>query len=227
MENINEKELKIIYTSSVGNIKEKIYSFLYILENTTLPRPVKIMWTDAYLDWRESLINSFLDSKLISKIEPLQRHIDMYDIWIDYNSEDNINVRIGQSYSDSIIIYFSNKLMERYSVNFCKNLFISILLELPKINTARCVGTYDEIYKRSFKDIERPYLGWIQYINNSMILERGGFEIFESNPYLQTERIHDGLLIQVGESPYDAFTPEGEELLVKATRSLPPVKNIS
>jgi hypothetical protein len=72
-----------------------------------------------------------------------------------------------------------------------------------------------------------PALHWLQYLGQEELYRQGGIEAFESNPLLKTERIHDGLLIQVGESPYDAFTPEGEQLLVEATRSLPPVRIIS
>ena len=65
-------------------------------------------------------------------------------------------------------------------------------------------------------------LAWLQYFGAEEFLRQGGEDIFD-NPYIQAEKIGDGVLIQVGDSPYDAYTPEGEELLVKATKAMPPV----
>ncbi|MEN9611588.1 MAG: hypothetical protein RLZZ628_2402 [Bacteroidota bacterium] len=65
----------------------------------------------------------------------------------------------------------------------------------------------------------------LNYFGKEELEKRGGFVAFESNPYVQTQRIHDGLLVQVGDN-LDVFdTPEGEQLLVNAINALPPIKN--
>jgi hypothetical protein len=66
---------------------------------------------------------------------------------------------------------------------------------------------------------------WLDYFGKEELEKRGGFAAFESNPYVQTQRIHDGLLVQVGESSDVFDTPEGEQLLVNAINALPPLKH--
>jgi len=222
-----KEEIRISFTSDRGGIqKEQIYAILSILDNTTLPKPKKIMWTNQKLEWEEKEIDSFTDKLLFERIDPLERDREVYETWVDYNSETNLNIRIGQSYEDVINIYVVLDVAIAYAYRYYGELFSSMLQLIPYCKTGKCGSIYDKIYKSKFKELAKPYLGWLQYFNGKMIVERGGFELFESNSLLKTERIHNGLLIQVGESPYDAFTPEGEKLLVEATRSLPPVKNI-
>ncbi|MBC8111638.1 MAG: hypothetical protein H7Y04_11305 [Verrucomicrobia bacterium] len=229
MNQIENKEIILDYSLGIRNmrVKENLYPLFQKLEEANLPKPNIVMWTDEKLEWKNAVINSFIDINLLDKLDPYQRDDDIYDVWIDLNSNEKINIKIGQSFEDRIVIIIVDKIMNLHNHSFCRNLFVSILSSLSNCETGRCDARYNDIYRYKFEGISKPYLGWIQYFNNKMIMERGGFESFESNPLLKTERIHDGLLIQVGESPYDAFTPEGEELLVRATRSLPPVRNNS
>ena len=68
-------------------------------------------------------------------------------------------------------------------------------------------------------------LEWLQYYNHDELKRQGGDAIFE-NPYIKAERLCGGILVQVGESLEEAYSPEGQELLVKATKAMPPVQQI-
>ena len=45
----------------------------------------------------------------------------------------------------------------------------------------------------------------------------GGDRLFELPYATKVESLHEGILIQIGETPEEAMTPEGEERLFKAT----------
>jgi hypothetical protein len=66
------------------------------------------------------------------------------------------------------------------------------------------------------------FFTWLQYFGNREFHRQGGEAIF-SNAYIKAMPLGKGVLIEVGTGPFDAYTPEGEELIVKATRALPPV----
>lgn len=68
-------------------------------------------------------------------------------------------------------------------------------------------------------------LEWLQYYNHDELKRQGGDAILE-NPYIKAERLCGGILVQVGESLEEAYSPEGQELLVKATKAMPPVQKI-
>jgi hypothetical protein len=92
---------------------------------------------------------------------------------------------------------------------------------------ATCSPDISAILGRNFTSSQRQtkmILGWLEYLSKDAVESRGGFAVFESNPYLQTERLHGGLLVQIGEHPDVFATPEGEALLLNAINALPLVK---
>ena len=85
---------------------------------------------------------------------------------------------------------------------------------------------HDHIYEKHFEDTEYedvPLLKWLNYFGKEEFAKRGGEALYD-NPYIKVEKMGEGVLVQIGESPYDAYTPEGEALLVKATKAMPPYK---
>jgi hypothetical protein len=54
-------------------------------------------------------------------------------------------------------------------------------------------------------------------------LERQGGDAVALNPFADCARVGHGVLLQVGASPQEAVTAEGEEALVRATGALPAV----
>jgi hypothetical protein len=64
-------------------------------------------------------------------------------------------------------------------------------------------------------------LFWLNFLGPEEEHLQGGPTI-EDNPIAKVKRLPSGLILEVGESPFDALTPEGEQLLVDATLALPP-----
>lgn len=84
-----------------------------------------------------------------------------------------------------------------------------LLREVYKDRTFYCKGFY-----------------WLNYFGNEELKKQGGEEAIMTNPYIAiAEPFEDGLFVQVGETPFDCLTPEGEAQLVNATNALPPVKH--
>lgn len=84
-----------------------------------------------------------------------------------------------------------------------------------------------KIYFENFEFQDRtpvsPNLEWLQYYGPQEYQRQGG-DAMLANPYIQAKRLGEGVLIQVGASPEVAFTSEGRELLVNATRAMPSLR---
>ncbi|MDJ1499907.1 hypothetical protein [Xanthocytophaga agilis] len=170
---------------------------------------------------------------MLSVLDSNKKNEKYYQIVIDNDVDENACIIINQDYNlSSISISIKSDILIQRDIN--KNnllsIFVGLLRQISSCDFALCRFNeiYNEILLNNFgfelRTKNLTCLNWLQYFGKEELELQGGMEALEANPLLKTERIHDGLLIQVGESPYDAFTPQGEELLVKATRSLPPVK---
>jgi hypothetical protein len=58
---------------------------------------------------------------------------------------------------------------------------------------------------------------WLNYFSPEKMQELGGKALFDLPYATKIEEMNGGILIQIGESPEEAMTPEGEERLFKAT----------
>lgn len=98
----------------------------------------------------------------------------------------------------------------------------------PKIGECSFYSVSKHLYNVYYQYKQRtnlsPGLVWLQFFGKDEFIRQGGEDIF-SNPYVIAEKFGNGVLIQVGKSPFDAYTPEGEKLLVEATNAMPPTKN--
>jgi hypothetical protein len=147
----------------------------------------------------------------------------MHIVSVDENSDLHITLSIAQK-EDSVLLL--SNVPTFINIEQLKQLFI----ELIECNALWSEGHYTygiaDLLQKNFPNERRTktMLTWLQYYGKAELEWRGGFAAFESNPYVQTQRIHDGLLVQVGESPDVFDTPEGEQLLVNAINALPPLK---
>jgi hypothetical protein len=101
--------------------------------------------------------------------------------------------------------------------------FKRIIQELKHLNTMEahdaehCFKLASRIYKL-FRRL-KPDVGlmWLNYYNAAETKKRGGRALFDLPYATHIEEINGGIFIQIGESPEEAMTPEGEERLFKAT----------
>jgi hypothetical protein len=68
-------------------------------------------------------------------------------------------------------------------------------------------------------------LFWLNVLGPEEEARQGGPALAQ-NPFAKVDRFPFGLVMQVGESPEDAATPEGVERLVKATQAMPPLPGV-
>jgi hypothetical protein len=198
--------------------------FLKIIEKYPFPKPVDCSYTNPKLKWLHCKISSFTDDQLLKRLEPVRRNPITHIVALDDLSGAHLHFAVTQK-SDTMLIL--SNLLPFIKVDQVKQLFMNMVSEGHLLDNGWCGASVTSILEKHFPS-ENGYtitmLTWLQYYGKEELEKRGGFAAFESNPYVQTQRIHDGLIVQVGESP-DAFdTPEGEQLLVNAINALPPLK---
>jgi hypothetical protein len=199
---------------------------LKIIESYPFPIPSQARKT-AKKGWYSFNICGFTDTKVLRSIDPNKRKYDTQVLLIAEGEGLHLQLMIDQNRSAVSQLVLGNE-RDFLTKSQIKELFIKLIeCELFwEMGSCNWVGSF--FFRDHFNEWERKtqtMLTGLDYFGKEELEKRGGFAAFESNPYVQTQRIHDGLLVQVGDSP-DAFdTPEGEQLLVNAINALPPLKN--
>ena len=210
--------------STIKNDKGRLLGILKFLnEKLDLPNPQLIETTTEY----SRQINAWDFSEIEKYLEIEDRFL------ILKNTEYNVAFSIFPDFPKIQISINPNTYPEYLKISE-KDLFIDIATQLS--TTIEYIVCEDiEVSKTTYEDYieftewertpRNPFLGWLQYYNHDELKRQGGDAIFE-NPYIKAERLCGGILIQVGESLEEAYSPEGQELLVKATKAMPPVQRI-
>jgi hypothetical protein len=211
-------------TLELNNSKENLWNsfknILEILENSIFPKPKKLLIEDK----DEISISSYMDLLIKSETEKIT--IGSFQIY-DRLNETHIVFSINYKNKAGCNIKFSNKNIISASPAYLKELFKKLILTTKPIFAEVSFWEHSKnLFKEKYANKERtffsPGLYWLQYYAAEELRRQGGIEAIEKNPYIKSERIGEGLLVQVGESIYDSLTPEGEALLVKATEAMPP-----
>jgi hypothetical protein len=204
--------------------RKHFLSLLQIVEQYPFPKPLNCTRSDKKLHWVNTKISSFTSNKFLKYIDCFE-HPEMNYIMVDDVAEKRLHLSIAQSEMGSGLGLSNVRMF--LTLPQLKSLFIELLHCNETCYNATCGNDISELLGRNFSDNQRSnktFLSWIEYFGKAELEKRGGFKAFESNPYLQTERIHDGILVQVGDSPDIFDTPEGEALLVNAINALPLLK---
>ncbi|MEN9609262.1 MAG: hypothetical protein RLZZ628_76 [Bacteroidota bacterium] len=221
------------YKSAVNTLGfNGLLPVLTYLENSFLPKPLEVKFTGKSPSrLRKKQIQSYLDPQLLAILEPNGPTGTLINIQATHQHYCFIAF-FQDGISHQIVIDIDLALVEQVTTAKLKAFFTDLLHKCPQTHYAQCCFTlYYSVFNG--KHIEPSmvsrnnylrFLVWLQYLSAEELIIQGGRSAFESNSLLQTEPLHNGLLVQVGESPYDIFTEEGEALLVKATFSLPPVQ---
>jgi hypothetical protein len=168
-------------------------------------------------------ITSLTDKALLKVLAPKIRS-RIHTVLIDNDTTDKLGICISQSENIGFTLvnpklYLTNSVL--------KHLFYDLIKSQSFWYHGMCHLFSLDLYHRNLTYEERTsktMLAWLQYFSKEEVEKRGGFAAFESNPYLQTERIHDGLFVQVGDDSTLFDTPEGEALLINAINALPLIK---
>jgi hypothetical protein len=203
------------------NIIDLTSEILQILNNSFLFKPVFLDQTDK----KEIKISGYTDTKILKAAEDeLRRKQYPLTLWGEDLSH---SVTFGLSPFKYYFAFTFQLSLTQCNLDLqIKEIFIRIN-KLLNPNVASIWTTTNSVLLDKYFEWERrtPYFtmfSWLTYFGPEEFRKQGGDAIFE-NPYIKAEKMGEGVFIQVGESPFDAATPEGEELIVKATRALPPV----
>ncbi|MDQ3109781.1 MAG: hypothetical protein M3R17_07785, partial [Bacteroidota bacterium] len=163
-------------------------------------------------DKKEVKISGYMDSQImrIAEDELQKRHLVF--LLLKTDSDFSIGILPHTDFSCTIGIPFDSE--STITADQLKYLFISLCKFLnPDIALCYAWNAFSHIKREYFEWEQRtPYFHffkWLQYFGPKEFRLQGGEAIFQ-NPYIKAEKMGEGVFIQVGESPLDAHTPEGE-----------------
>lgn len=204
-----------------NNISISSYEFvLHKISSSFIPRPDKLYLHDG----SEYAIEGFLDSKIINELT------------FELNGSKNSIKTVFQDESNTMILDPDGTIYIEVSASFINSdiaanlcyMLKEIAVEINPYFMASALQTISsQIYHRHFEWQDRtwhsPSLVWLQYFGTQELKKQGGEAILK-NPFIQAEKLATGgAFILVGNNPFDAYKPEGESLLVKATKAMPQV----
>jgi hypothetical protein len=219
----------MISLSHVGGLKAKdknhFLPLLQIIEHYPFPKPLKCTRTNRKLEWVETKISAFTSDKFLKHINGVGLHQTINYLFVDNASPTHLNLSVTQFQEGSGLSL--GNISSFLNTEQIKSLFGALIKCHSNCDQGLCSRDISPLLLRNFTDEERRSKGlmsWLQYYGKAELEKRGGFPAFEANPYVQVQRIHEGLLVQVGDHPDDLDTPKGEALLVNAINALPLMK---
>ncbi len=199
---------------------EKLLTFL---DESFLPKPLVIDAADS----KKIKISGYLDPEILhyTEAEFKKRQLPFsLDV-----PESGFYVSICPApYNYTVRIRIPSEIQGRNIVLQVRDLFVQLCKLLnPDIGKVYLSEAFSKIQEKHFEWEGRTahftFFNWLQYFGKHELQRQGGEDAIFQNPYIKAERLGEGILIEVGNDPFEAHTPEGEELIVKATRALPPV----
>jgi hypothetical protein len=204
-----------IFFNTKEELTEKDLLFILNLCEELLPPPEKGFITQAK-EVKELSINSYLDKEML-------KAFDRNKYGIEYESEyEKPSIRITKPEGRGL---FSIPLIKGDEYHLTKKIALLLTegLDLKNLTTPPIdFDSFHRKYRKNKRTIDFPGLYWLQYYGAEEFKKQGDMAILD-NPYIEAQLIKDGVFIEVGKSPYDVHTPEGEELMIKANQAMPPV----
>ncbi|MEL1242844.1 hypothetical protein AAEO56_01110 [Flavobacterium sp. DGU11] len=203
------------YTKKAFSEKEIL--FILNLCDELLPPPKTAVITQAN-NVKELPITSYLDKEVLKAFVR-----NKYGIGYE-SDEGKPSIRITKPDGRGFVSIPSIKreefhITKKIALHLAEGLDLK-LLAVPPVE----FESFNKIYKENRRTTDFPGLYWLQYYDAQEFKKQGGNAIFD-NPYINAQLIKDGIFIEVGHSPYDFQTPEGEALMIKANAAMPPVVN--
>ncbi len=192
-------------------------TFILSLCEKLFPAPKTAYITQAK-DVKEIPIVSYLDENVL-------KAFDRNKYGIGYESEyENPSIRITKQEGKGFI---SIPLIKEDEYHLTKKMVLELIenLDLKELSVSPVnFRSFNRRYRKNQRTADFPGLYWLQYYGAEEFKRQGGKAILD-NPYIEAQLIKDGVFIQVGDSPYDVHTTEGEERMIKANAAMPPVRN--
>ncbi len=196
------------------------YEYVFVkFFNSFIPAPDKLRLQDG----SEYAIDGFLDPKILAELA-LKLNEPENSIQTVYQNESNTMILDPDG---TIYVEISASFINREIATSLCRMLREIAAEIkPYFIASALQNISSHIYRQHFEWQDRswhsPSLVWLQYFGPHELKKQGGEAIF-NNPFIKAEKLGEGIFIQVGNNPFDAYSSEGESLLVKATEAMPKV----
>lgn len=190
---------------------------LKIIASYPFPKPQ--IGTKTYKkDWVEFDVTTFTDVILRNALDPKRNSVLFYEVQTDPEDTERLHFTFRKSREGGNSLYLDN-LFPFLDALRIRQLFLEMVRHIP--HWTYCVSNMisAQMYQEAFQETEHPKkvpFDWLNYFGTEDLEKWHSLEAFESNPYLQTERIHNGLFVQLGNDPTLFKTPEGKKLLINA-----------
>lgn len=229
-EELIELRLLFPYKNPINYLgNQGLVPLLSFLETAPFPKPHEVEFSGKVRNrMRRKRINHYLDNDLLAILEP-----NGYQGTYIMIKSKGFSVFFDQmGISNQLVFTIDMQLLSFVTVEGLKKIFLDLLGRFPQTHIAYCsfAAYHSDFNKKHMYESGKMrnnylrFLVWLQYLSAEELVIQGGISAFELNSLLKTERLNNGLLVEVGESPYDIFTDGGEALLAQATFSLPPVQ---
>ena len=196
--------------------RQEVFPFdhlLKILDQSVLPKPNELETTETSVP-----IHSFTDDIVLQHLQTPQdlafkTEDGILHVSIENLRQNNLSIRLEESF-----------LAQLDNTASFKQLFIQLI---EASNPLVAFASFGQITEKEYKDYflntdldDASVISWLEYYNQDKFKEGMGSST-TSHPDFDITPLADGYLLQIHESPYDIYTPEGTAKAVKATKTLP------
>ena len=189
------------------------------LQNSFLPPPTELAATDK----PERAISSYLDDAVLKALDRKKHVVELI------NKAEKVKVIFSQPSDRSWFgIYMPATLAMQIPADEIRELFVDLiqLLKTPTYAVCQLGAHAGALHRAAYAQAPRTFyadgLFWLNFFGPDEIERQGGADL-ANNPIAKVERLPQGILIQVGDDPFQAATPDGENKLKKATAAMPPL----
>ena len=191
--------------------REALLPVLQRLDASFLARPKTLEVTGS----SDRPIQSFLDSAVLKALDSRKRSIALLS--------DGSRVGVSQLRNRTAL---SISFPPGPAIPEIRQLFFDLLrLIRPTYARTHFFRHAEELYEKHYKENNRSFyangLYWLNFFGPEEEARQGAR--LAQNPHARVERLPEGLVMEVGTSPEEALTPEGERKLLAATAALPSV----
>ena len=187
------------------------------LHDSFLPRPNELVVPDK----PAGAINSYLDGAVLKALDRKKHSVELI------NDLEKLTVRLVQAPDRSYLgIQIPATLAMKVSADEIRTLFVDLIqiLKRPTYGVCRFGARARALHQAAYAQARRTFytsgLYWLNFFGPDEIERQGGPDL-ANNPVAKVEQLPQGILIQVGDDPFQAATPEGEEKLKQATAAMP------
>jgi hypothetical protein len=192
------------------------------LQNSFLPQPIELVATDK----PGITIKGYLDEAALKALDRKKHFVEFI------NNTEKLNVTVAQPPNRSWIgIHIPATLAVKVPADEIRKLFVDLiqLLRSPSYGVCHLAAHGRALHQAAYAQARRTFytsgLYWLNFFGPDEI-ERQGGPALANNPVAKVEQLPQGIVIQVGDDPIYAASPDGENRLKQATEAMPSLAKV-